>query len=246
MSAKNTLPEWLTAELPEPRPTVTISWSDGQFHVTGHPNPYPTIIEAYDTVKEADTAIIFDKSVNGHGGKLYHHIFFCKAEKGKKSARLLISFTDEKHLDILQSDYDEWMKRHQRYEKDPKSWVKAYNWLQHHPLFWHRMKNEKTYHWVTDDGLKSNSVFIWKRNGKPEVHMEHGGHVETDYTTFYHDLKLDTRAKNFEKAYIKLAKLVNKFYNPDGTEKPNVPHKKSYLEKELDKYAETLKEEKED
>lgn len=242
MSTENKLPEWLQTELPEPRPVKTISWADGVFHVTDHPETYTSIIEAYDAVEKTDEATTFDESVNGHGGQLHHRAFFCDQEKGEKSARLLIAFTDEDHLDILQTVYNNWMELHEQYKQNQQNWVTAYNWLQHHPVFWHRLKNEKTYYWVTDDGLKSNSVFAGynEETGKPQVLMEHGGHVEPEYTTFYHDLKLDTEAETFEEAYINLASLVNKFYNPDGTEKPDVPYEKSYLEKQLDKYAEEL------
>src|SRR6478609_3834082 len=61
-----------------------------------------------------------------------------------------------------------------------------------------------------------------KKNTKTRVWLECGGFSEEDFggnkaVMSCHDIYLDCGGDTFEKAIIKLAKLVKKFYNEDGT-----------------------------
>jgi hypothetical protein len=46
----------------------------------------------------------------------------------------------------------------------------------------------------------------------------------------YHDLRLDTYEDTYEKGIIATAKLVHKFNDLDGSERPDVDYEKSELE----------------
>lgn len=233
------LPEWLTKCLPPHKPRVVISWRDGAFHATGDDFEVTgnNLQELYDEYNSDEVDVVLDDSVNGHGGNLMGGMFFCEAEPGAKTARLLLGMDDEEREALLKSKYKSFMEcQHPAYIADPGNWVFAYNWLQHHPVFWYRTEVEPTSRWITDDGLKSLWVAVSTRdNGTPVVMMEHGAHVEDDYTHHYHDFRLDVYASNFEDGYVQTAKLVHKFFNPDGTEREGVEYEKSELELELER-----------
>ncbi len=247
------LPEWLENELPAPKPVLRISYKNDVFVLIPNSDldseqqklvsrftdkTYPTIVEAYDDVNSKTVDVTFDSNVNSHGGKLRSSSFWCEPEKGERSARLLIGMTDKTRKSILKSDYSSFLEDHAEYEKDPTDWVLAYNWLTKHPAFWYKHKEEKSLDWSTDNGLKDVYVYVTRtKKGKARVYMEHGSHVEPQYMRFYHDPRLDVVASSMEKAYVKLAKKVNKFFHPDGTEKENVKYKKNKLEKKLDSLA---------
>lgn len=227
------LPAWFSAELPEPEPTVTITYKNKLFHLSTETTSFTTIIAAYDYARSLDnTGIIFDPSINKHGGKLSGEMFFCAREANTSTSRLLMAQTTQSRLQMLKYEYAVWTKEtHPTWLKNQNDWVEAYNWLQHHPAFWYRNTEDKTFNWGMDEGLKSVWQFAYRDKKKNSyVGMEHGTHVEPEYKYHYHDVRLDVTAKTFEKAYILLAKKVNKFFNPDGTERENVSYKKSRKE----------------
>lgn len=237
LKEKTVLPEWLQNELPPHEKRNVISYSDGLFRFSVSDQSFTNLIEAYDASRgnKGEYQTVLDESVNGHGGKLTGGMFFCDSEEGKNSSRLLISHTTEDTEDLLKFDYGIWLtKQNPKYLKNQNDAVEAYNWLQHHPIFWHRYTEEKTFDWETASGLKDLSTWVYRHKGKPNVSLEHGSHVPPNYKEFYHDPRLDVSARTFEKAYIKLAKKVNKFFAPDGTERPDVKYKKNKFEEQLD------------
>lgn len=232
------LPAWFLAELPEHTPTTTIFFKDGLFRFSTEKTTFSTIIEAYDYGRSLENIdVILDPSVNNHGGRLRAGMFFGVKTKNSKFTRLLMSHTTHDTLQMLKYEYATWVQdTHPTWLKNQNDWVEAYNWLQKHPAFWYRNTKEKTFDWGQSEGLKTAWVYPY-RDQKKKIHvlMEHGAHVEPEYKSHYHDMRLDVRAKTVEKAYILLAKKVNKFFNPDGTERENVKYKKSHQEKHLDK-----------
>lgn len=226
------LPEWLTAELPAHLPVIYIYWSakKGTFRLS-HENysndedvvEFNTIVEAYNyasTLKD-QYQVVFDSSVDGHGGRLVSLGFLCKADK-EGSSRMLPNVTTEDLEDILKHDYLEWLTEISvDYNADPEDFLKAHKWLTHHPLFWVKGKKEKSYQWATDLGLDKMSINIWahEETGKPVIFLEHGQHHEDGYTYYYHDTRIFVREENFEKAIVALAKKVNAVFDLDGYER---------------------------
>jgi hypothetical protein len=60
--------------------------------------------------------------------------------------------------------------------------------------------------------------------------METGSMVPPERKHRYHDLRLDTYEDTYEKGIIATAKLVHKFNDLDGSERPDVDYEKSELE----------------
>jgi len=221
LSARTKLPEWLRAELPDHKPTQAVSYADGNFIVEGLDKVFSTVVEAYDEAEEDDTRqTVLDASLNGHGGELIAGSFFVDIKEGETSSRLLVGFTSESHEELLKHDYGIWLEKTLvEYEEDPADWVKSYNFLKFHPLFWYRAKDEKTFDWGTDEGFNNLMHAVYTHEDELVVRLEHGGHVETTYTSFYLDDRLTVRTKTFEEGYVALAANVHKYYAPDGMER---------------------------
>lgn len=220
---KQTLPAWLAEYLPEPRPSITLSFDANKEVFLLGEEDFDSVEAAYDSLDQDLHPVYFDKSIDGHGGSLVNGFFFCD------NKRLLLSLTDEDRIEMLVEDYKTWVEvTDATYQKNPNSFYDAYHWLQQHPAFWTAPRQEKTENkltWVTDHGLKSMWMTVVEDKDKIKVWLEHGSHVglesqhTTPYTHHYHDTRLDVTEETYEKAIIALAKNVNKYFATDGTER---------------------------
>lgn len=217
------LPQWLTDEFPRHLPHATISLRTDGFYAN-EDGPYETVIEAYEYVSSMKDRyqVVFDASVNGHGGKLSSNGFFCAPDEDKGNVRLLVSVTTEDLENMMKHDYLEWLTVVSiEYNMDPEDFVKAHKFLSHHPMFWVKGTKEKSFHWATDLGLDKMSINVWasEKTGKPVVFLEHGMHHEKGYTHYYHDDRIFVREETYEKAVIAMAKKVNAVFDLDGNER---------------------------
>lgn len=233
-----TLPEWFQACLPEPTPAVTISWDenggDTPFVVSDptvdSQTSYETIEAAYDSTKTDGRDVIFDESIDGHGCTL--SMGCVCVDSTNQFTRALFSVTDEDRVAILKSSYKEWLENvYPAYKRDPSNLLKAYYFVSNHPAFWTRRTGEPTFSWDTSGYVRK----IWHglstdSEGRPVWMLEGGGHVEPEYTSHYHDLRLDAYGETFEVAVVNFAALVDKFFNIDGTPKEDVEYEPSQLE----------------
>ena len=213
------LPDWVYEPMPtELTEIAIISWNDEfqEFVVRFGKNnnmttPFERIDEAYDFIKDKRNAqVVFDESVHGHQGKIDVNMFF------GENNRLLISHTDSESLDLLQYWMDSFQETNAKYLENPHDWVQAYNWLDLHPAFW---THESGFHWNNSNGLSEIYTSVWRDSNKTYVTFEHGSHVPPKYDHFYHDLRLDVVAENFENAYVKLAKKVDEHFDSFGVER---------------------------
>lgn len=217
------LPEWLTAEFPKHLPHAVISFRADGFYAN-EDGPYETVVEAYEYVTSMRDRyqVVFDASVDGHGGKLSGNGFFCNPDTDKGNVRLLVSITSEDIEDIMKHDYLEWLTVVSiDYNMDPEDFVKAHKFLSHHPMLWIKGTKEKSFHWGTDVGLDKMSINVWadEETGKPVVFLEHGMHHEDGYTHFYRDDRIFVREETFEKAVIAMAAKVNAVFDLNGYER---------------------------
>lgn len=231
------LPQWLLEYLPSPRPQTKLSYRSGKYWLSHTPTvAYDTVTEAYDAVPaKGPVAISFDRSLKKAGklsknlGMLFVPFKTLPGRPEKTGGRILISSTDEDLMGILVSDYEEWLILDRKYQKNKNNWRLAYNWIKMHPAFWYPVGKIGPFFWATDDGHKSVWVNVENTKTNKSVRLEHGNHVAPEYKTFYHDPNLDVNAKTLEKAYVKLAKQINKYYNVDGTSKQDDDKEKPVL-----------------
>lgn len=215
------LPDFVTFAPSNPR--FTLSAVAGVILVDNDPSKaFSSPAEAYDTMRKLhgrEIDFIFDKSLGQKKfGTLYGGMFFAKPEKGSTAARLLISYTHDDHVLGMKHEYAEFLRLDKQYQKSPGSWALAHQWLSRHPAFW-SVSPHHPFTWDTDGGLEKVHTYVSHRKGVPVVYLETGATVEPERTRRYHDIRMDTRASSFEKAYVKLAKKVNRYYNTDGSEK---------------------------
>jgi len=238
-----TLPEWLLKELPEIKEPSTLSYENGEYIAlspNGLKKTFNTIDEAYDYAqKEWNSEVELDKSLpEYHENSL--HVWGKRSNHG---VRILISSSDKKKLKELEEDYEEFLKLAEEYYSNPEDFNIVYRFVDCHPAFWNRHSKEHPWLWSTEGHcalhngkLTLEPVF---EQGKHSWFIETGSHVETDYNTRYHDYRLDSKGETVEEAFVNLAKLIDKFYNLDGSDKGDVPHIKPQwilnLEKSLEK-----------
>lgn len=224
-SIKQALPQWVEDGFPARKPILTLSAMqevDGTWvaYVTDDEDThYVTPVEAYDARNSNELDWQFTKLINRPGwGRVRGGLFF---EKGA-GHRLLIAHTSEDTENIIRSDYYYFLKLTKKYRKNPKNWALAYEWLRCHPLFWYRqydtVKKEHVGHWETDNGLDKTWVSVREGRAKGgKVLIEHGPWHELSAPSLDH--RLNAWAPTFEKAYVKLAKNVDKYYAEDGTDR---------------------------
>lgn len=247
------LPKWLKELLPEPALPAAIKFRDGEYFVHYPENgEYPesaisgsfeSIVEAYESINTRETDPIFDPSLpelkdrHNRSGMIS-----VKSDLGSGFSRVLISSTENDHLNILRYNYDQWQNSAPQYLANPDDFLMAYYFLDGHPCFWTRE--------LTSQG-EHRDPFSWKMSGHamnlwsmPQLSkenstgvtfmMEAGSHIAPAYTSKYHDLRLDVYGNSYEDAIIKTAALVHKFFDLEGNERENVEYEKSQLEVELE------------
>lgn len=243
---KQTLPDWLNAHLPETKTPHHLRYEANKFIVSYEGQDlqsFNSMIEAYDAY-HPDTDFFFDETLHNHGGELLEGMYFCDPENNRSGRRLLIGVTDDDRRSILIHAFENSLNVHQRYESHPEDWVLSYQLLDAHPAFWVKSNcndDGPTWDWSTE-----NISTIWhhvsRHDEKVIVMMETGAHTD-DMKSRFHDLRLDVYADSMEQAFVLLAAKVNKFFNPDGSEIPDVEYEKSDLELELESRLGNLEQE---
>ena len=247
------LPKWLQEGLPSILPVWTIKWEPNTCKFvleddTGHwVTEAETFAEIYDSYhREEQFTLTADPSVKGHGVNGTAGSLLEEGPSGSyplNATRMFIFVTDESRLAILKQSYKTWLEdTHPTWMQNQEDWAVAYNWLQSHPIFWARTENKLTWNWETENGHASLWVSVsYGEDGCPVVMMEHGSHIAPEYTSHYHDMRLDVYARNFEEGYIEMAKLVHKFFDETGEERPEVQDPETPLAKVISERIALLK-----
>lgn len=257
-STNESLPSWLSHQLPEPRPPYTIDYKDEEYlvvspHVGGDIERFSTIIEAYDHASDKDHndpdsgGLSFSDELP-ESNEEDNLLGMLVVDDGAKdmTKRLLISVTDEDRLESLKNTYEKWGEMHDSYVEDPADFLNSFYFLDQHPCFWVKAKNHDNlphapYEWDTS-GHSQKLWFFPTRDdaGSIAFMMEAGSHIAPDYLYHYHDLRLDAYSDSYENVIIETAALVHKFFHKDGTERENVEYEKSALEEHLEEQMDKL------
>lgn len=224
------LPDWI--ELPPLRPYAYIDYRplSQVFSVDmgGEDfNAFETLEEAYEFCQGFDFEIT-DRALQEAGAENNNGFITLP------NNRLLLVLNNIERWDMLQNDYHQAADNIHRWRAEPNL-DNAYYMLDTHPAFWTRHKEEPTWHWETNGHVNG----FWFARGDNCWMMEAGGHTP-DLTSTFHDIRLDVWGDTFEDCIMKMAELVDKFFNEDGTERENVEYEKSELELLLDERLKEL------
>lgn len=232
-------PSFVTFE--EPPVAHRLTFSDGLFHLSELSETFKTFKEAHAYVKWLKHQMVFDDSIFD-SGQLVDQIVgvsIVGEERPGTSGRIYLDYNDPRILEY--NHYLSWLNHTVRdYLETPQDFLAAYSFLDHHPAFWHQPRPEQYPHqWQTDSAI-SKMWIAPTSNAKGElVFMMECGATVPGTNHHYHDLKLDVYAPSYNDAIIQTAALVHKFFDVDGSERPDVAYEKSDLEKLLDERMES-------
>jgi len=199
-------------------------------------DPYTDIVKAYDYVGNILKGdVVFSGDLKAITGSDRNSLVTVptKDTNGREFHRLLLSHTDDDEIYLAKSSYLYWLESTLAYEANPNDFMTAWYWVDSHPAFWSRYKEG------SNDWSMNNNSNVWvgvtaKDTGETVIMLETGAAIEPARTSHYHDLRLDVYAPTYEEAFVKLAALVHKFFDIDGSERENVSYEKSKLELLLD------------
>lgn len=260
MPASPLLPAWLTEFLPEVTEPHVVSLGPDKTLILTAPDgtitPYPGPAEVSDATRGLDLAIEREVyEAYGEDPDMTLGIFF---PTGRNLSGMLMAFSDKDRLHLLESAYSAALEATIRYEADPTSFYAAYDFIDSHPAFW--TCEDGGWFWRTSGHCARVDQMVMRVDREEDnaeaypqgyvIALETGAHVGPDehtgvehaYTAHYHDYRLDVYALTFEEAYVKLAALVHKFFNPDGTERPDVAHDKPEWVEELERRVQDFEE----
>lgn len=222
------LPRWIEDHLPEPLPCLFISFERGQFYVSYYTKSFATASEAYEYAVQFKTEfqIVFDESVNGHGGRLDGAHFLGEgihAETGKPYEFLLSALNTDDSLFSLKHSYFVWLTQYSlAYDDDPEDFFNAYNFLIHHPVFWIKHDKGRSYRWVTNKGLQFARMNVArKKDNELMMSLSHGSHKTDEFTEYRNDPDLVSWGRTYEDVVVTLAEKVHEKFDLDGYERRN-------------------------
>jgi len=182
--------------------------------------------------------------------------------------RLLTSRTDQDRLDSLERDWDDAQEAYREWKNDPDDFFKAYMMVDTHPAFWTRAfpfssadnfwDENSLWSWETSGYCQQLWSHPWHdEDGRLYWAIEGGSHVADSTSTWrdeyynkvqiigvfqehYHDFRLDAFGDTYEAAIVSFAHNVDKFFNPDGTEREDVEYEETPLEKTISKRTDEM------
>jgi hypothetical protein len=118
---------------------------------------------------------------------------------------------------LVFAEYRAFRQIEKQYKANPKQVGLAYHFINSHPMFWHvrqHRKDEEKFDVVTGRGWDRLDFMVSNK-------IDQSGAMKTTVMIEcgpgnYHDYNLDVYAKSFDKAVLKLAKLISKHYDSHG------------------------------
>lgn len=222
------LPAWLEESIPEVRTPVMLQ-KDGERFYGVFPDEretgrFTSIEDALDFIEGKD---------DGRGVEFSAE--FTEEEQSEsrvftRRGRFRWLRPDSHRLMFLRVKLRDAKYRHEAYVADPENIYLAYTFIVRHPALWvkqyHRYDTDPAtplWDWEADNARSLYFAPITATNGNVLWGLEGGAHVEPDYTSRYHDVRLDTYADTMEGAYIGFAKKLNQYFDWNGEERPDAP-----------------------
>ena len=230
------MPSFYTFDEPTPNYVITIEPANGS-HIftvadeegTAFGGTFGDIENAYDFVQgDLKGNVIFAGDVKAFSGEDDPHWLSVASDKPGFS-RMLLATTDDLHVGVAKYAYLKFLESTLRYEANPSDFFTAYYWLDHHPAFYTRYKEDGN-SWKTDNNDSIRLDLFKNESGQVTFSMEYGSSVPDARMEHYHDMRLDVYEKTYNDAIIALAARVHKFFDVDGSERPDVEYEKSELE----------------
>lgn len=234
------LPAFIT--FPPERTTHRMSWDGTHVTLEGIEGTWTNPADAYHELRDS-IVYIFDESLAPFSGdKLRSPLedsnrmwVRVHPDLTDGSSYFIGGPTDEDRVMRIKLDYFYFLRQAEKYAAKPDNLSRAYYFIHEHPAFWHLYDRENPTSWETHDGHKAVSVHVKeKKDGSIRVFLNAGGSAEGERASFTYDPDLNVTAKTLDKAYIKLAKRVAKYYGLDG--------KRSDKRDRRDKLLEALRE----
>lgn len=228
------MPEFRTFDEPDPTSFLKYSEEDKVFYsdesLVESENPY----DIYKDLKKKGFDVIVHQSaldtgqIGGREG-----MWSVKSER-EGFVIAMIGPVDTRSLDF--AHYYTWLQEARYWIENKDDFLAAYHFLAGHPAFWKRPRpDDYPNEWSTDGGVSTIWSYPQRReNGSICMMMETGSMMPPMRNHRYHDLRLDTYEDTYELGIIATAKKVHKFFDLDGSERPDVEYKKSKLELELE------------
>ena len=217
-------------------PVVHVLSYDGtHFRLSGLDSVFDTFKQAYRRTRDLKHEVKFDPSIFD-SGQVIDRVLGVSVkgdETPGTTGPIYFQYNDPRPSEY--HTYLSWLVQAKVYLHDPTDFLAAWKFLDGHPMSWHQSRPEKYPHDWTLSGAVAK---IWAHpttddNGNLVFMMESGRIVPgTNYR--YHDMRLDVYAPSYEAGIIRMAALTHKFFDLDGSERPDVDYEKSDLEKLLE------------
>lgn len=224
------MPEFRTFDEPDPTSFLKYAEDDKVFYSdeTNFESEKP--YEVYRKLKELGFDVIVHQSALDSGQIGGRDGMWSVESERKGFVTAMFGPVDTRALDF--AHYYGWLKEVRNWIENQDDFMSAYFFLQGHPAFWKRPRPEEyPNEWSTDEGVSTIWSFPTRRDdGSICMMMETGSMVPPERKNRYHDLRLDTYEDTYEKGIIATAKVVHKFFDLDGSERPDVDYEKSKLE----------------
>lgn len=215
-----TIPPWLAHALPTVTEPATIDYHEGEYICYlphGEHHFFHDLASAYDYLGETHEVEFTDRVPELRNNPFDHRMVFGDVNSNTGTERLYISMPDAVKRDHIAADLLSSYHREQEFVQYPHDFVSAYNYVKAHPAFWVKPVNDSSFMWEREtcfyvEPLSTDTGYVWT--------IEHGGSVPPEYTTHYHDIRLDSSGDTVEEAYIAFAHRVYECFQWDGVERP--------------------------
>ena len=175
------------------------------------------------------------------------------------NSRMVSGGSDEHRRESLVRDYADAGKAYTEWAANKDDFYASYAMVDTHPAFWVRRhdlglsttpwRRRMLWEWRTGGYLDTIPVRVFREDGEVAVFIECGAHIPDEdrptpddahvnlvgaYTDNYGGGRLSIWESTYELAIVQLARQVDEFFHPDGTEREDVDREPSELEKLLD------------
>lgn len=228
------MPSFRTFEPKDPVATIMWDKESEEFYSDKIAERYADPTDIYDILRGAGFDPDFDDSVLQSGLIEKDVLGYSVETKNRNFGRSLFGNIDTRGLDY--THYYQWLQTARSWINNRSDFMLSYSFVNGHPALWTRSRPDRSPHdWNTSSGVSRLwSQPTWRSNGSVVMMMEAGAAVPPHRQYTYHDTRLDTYEDTYEKGIITTANRIHKFFDLDGSDRPDVGYEKSDPEVELE------------